>query len=229
MDLAAADPVYLEELAHHHVGGLLKIAPEHVSDRVLNCMKKPGRASFDQFAEGFAAASKRAGKKQYIVPYFICGHPGSEVEDMIELALYLKQNNLKPLKVQDFIPAPMDVATCMFHTGLDPATMQPVFVARSPKQREEQRALLQYFLPQNYQLVRKALISAGREDLIGSRSECLIPARPPRFIKRSPRTDQAADSWSANSSNAGYRHAARRGAGRTRDTTNPTRKPKHPA
>jgi uncharacterized radical SAM protein YgiQ len=211
MDLAAADPVYLDELAQHHVGGLLKIAPEHVSDRVLNCMKKPGRDSFDRFSEAFNAASKRAGKKQYIVPYFICGHPGSEVEDMIELALYLKENNLKPLKVQDFIPAPMDVATCMFHTGLDPTTMQPVFVARTPSQREEQRALLQYFLPNNYKLVSKALLSAGREDLIGSGTECLIPARPPRFTKQLPHPQRESDP-----SSAGYRHAARRGARRTR-------------
>ncbi|MEZ4331127.1 MAG: YgiQ family radical SAM protein [Myxococcota bacterium] len=180
MDLAAESPEYLEALARHHVGGHLKVAPEHVSDRVLERMKKPGRASFEIFAERFAAASARAGKEQYLVPYFISSHPGSGIEEMIELAVYLKRHGYRPRQVQDFIPAPMDIATCMYWTGLDPFTLEPVESARRLTDRQVQRALLQFFLPDNWQTVRDALVRAGRTDLIGSGPDCLIPARPPR-------------------------------------------------
>jgi len=180
MDLAADSPEYLEELAAHHVGGHLKVAPEHVSERVLDLMKKPGRGSFEIFAERFAAASKRAGKEQYLVPYFIASHPGSTPEEMIELAIFLKQRGYRPRQVQDFIPAPMDLATCMYWTGLDPMTMKPVETARRVKDRNVQRALLQFFAPENWATVRDALRRAGREDLIGDGPDCLIPARPPR-------------------------------------------------
>ncbi|MEZ4281645.1 MAG: YgiQ family radical SAM protein [Myxococcota bacterium] len=180
MDLAADAPDYLEELARHHVGGHLKVAPEHVSERVLGLMKKPSTGSFEIFAERFAAASKRAGKEQYLVPYFIASHPGSGVEDMIELALYLKRHGYRPRQVQDFIPAPMDIATCMYWTGLDPFTLEPVESARRLTDRQVQRALLQFFAPENWATVREALLRAGREDLIGDGPDCLIPARPPR-------------------------------------------------
>ena len=176
MDLAAKDSQYLEELAEHHVGGHLKVAPEHVSTRVLNLMKKPSIDSFEEFAEGFQAASKRVGKEQYLVPYFIASHPGSSVEDMIELAVFLKQRGYKPRQVQDFIPAPMDIATCMYHTGLDPMTMKPVSTVTRLRDRKTQRALMQFFKPENHATVREALISAGRQDLIGKGKLCLIPA-----------------------------------------------------
>ena len=175
MDLAAKDGHYLEELAEHHVGGHLKVAPEHVSDRVLDLMKKPGIESFEEFADGFQAASKRVGKEQYLVPYFIASHPGSSVEDMIELAVFLKQRGYKPRQVQDFIPAPMDIATCMYYTGLDPMTMKPVDTVTRLRDRKIQRALMQFFKPENHAMVREALVSAGREDLIGKGRECLIP------------------------------------------------------
>ena len=180
MDLAAKDDAYLEELAAHHVGGHLKVAPEHASKRVLDLMKKPDVSSFDDFAEGFQRASERAGKEQYLVPYFIASHPGSTVEDMIELAVFLKQRGYRPRQVQDFIPAPMDIATCMHHTGLDPLTMKPVATVKKLRDRLTQRALMQFFAPENYPLVREALIGAGREDLIGNGSRCLIPERPPK-------------------------------------------------
>ena len=175
MDLASADPEYMEDLARHHVGGHLKVAPEHVSPSVLKLMKKPDVGSYDKFAEGFAAASKRAGKEQYLVPYFISGHPGSGIEEMIELAVFLKQRGYRPRQVQDFIPAPMDVATCMYHTGLDPFTMKPVKVAKHLRDRRLQRALMQFFLPENHDTVRKVLRQEGRDDLIGSGPECLVP------------------------------------------------------
>lgn len=180
MDLARGETEYLDELVQHHVGGHLKVAPEHTSDRVLNVMKKPAQHTFEEFADSFEAASKRAGKQQYLVPYFISSHPGSTVEDMIELAVFLKQRGYKPRQVQDFIPAPMDIATCIFYTGLDPSSMKPVSTVRRLRDRVVQRALLQFFKPENYFAVRDALISEGRQDLIGDGRACLIPAAPPR-------------------------------------------------
>jgi uncharacterized radical SAM protein YgiQ len=203
MDLAALDPDYLEDVARHHVGGHLKVAPEHVSAKVLEKMKKPGPESFDLFAERFQAASERAGKEQYLVPYFIASHPGSGIEEMIELALYLKKGGYRPRQVQDFIPAPMDVATCMYYTGLDPETMQPVESAKGAKDRGVQRALLQYWKPENYVEVKRALERVGRTDLIGDGAECLIPARAPR-VRREPVMQEK-----RAGGKAGYRRAAR--------------------
>jgi uncharacterized radical SAM protein YgiQ len=220
MDLARNEPEYLEELVKHHVGGHLKVAPEHVSDKVLALMKKPPQSTFEEFADRFRAASKRAGKDQFLVPYFIASHPGSGLEEMIELALFLKQNGHRPRQVQDFIPAPMDIATCMFHTGIDPETMKPVQVATRPSDRALQRALLQFFLPENYFEVKKALKRAGREDLIGDGPECLIPARPSQQA-REARDAKAADQKKRGKQGAprdgdrkkreGYRWAARKG------------------
>ncbi len=180
MDLANRDPEYVEEIAKHHTGGHLKVAPEHTSEKVLDLMKKPSKESCDAFARTFDAASKRAGKEQYLVPYFIASHPGSTVDDMIDLAIFLKQRGYRPRQVQDFIPAPMDVATCMFHTGLDPMTKKPVDTAVKLRDRKVQRALLQYFKPENWFAVRKALLDRGRKDLIGSGPLALIPANPPK-------------------------------------------------
>jgi uncharacterized radical SAM protein YgiQ len=180
MDLARRSPAYLEELARHHVGGHLKVAPEHVSDRVLSAMKKPPQQDFERFADAFRAASARAGKEQYLVPYFIASHPGSDAAAMIELALFLKRNGYRPQQVQDFIPAPLDLATAMYYTGLDPQTLQPVPVARHLRDRRAQRALLQFWKPENWFEVRKALLQAGRADLIGNGCDALIPAQPPQ-------------------------------------------------
>ncbi|MCI0650793.1 MAG: YgiQ family radical SAM protein [Planctomycetes bacterium] len=180
MDLARLDPEYVRELAEHHVGGHLKVAQEHSDPETLALMKRPAAANFERFADEFAAASSRAGKKQYLVPYFISAHPGSGLAAMIDLALFLKKNGYRPEQVQDFIPAPFDIAACMYHTGLDPMTMKPVEVATQMRDRKLQRALLQFFKPENYFAVRKALIAAGRRDLIGSGCDALIPARPPQ-------------------------------------------------
>src|SRR5262249_30017523 len=167
-------------LAAHHVGGHLKVAPEHTSPTVLNLMKKPSIDDFGGFAQAFKKASQEAGKEQYLVPYFIASHPGSDANAMIDLALYLKRNGYRPNQVQDFIPAPLDIATCMYYTGLDPITMKPVPVARALRDRKVQRALMQFWKPENYFEVRQALIAAGRKDLIGSGCDALIPATPPR-------------------------------------------------
>ncbi|MFN9959690.1 MAG: DUF3362 domain-containing protein, partial [bacterium] len=122
----------------------------------------------EKFADSFARESKRAGKKQYLVPYFIASHPGSDLDAMIHLAVFLKRNGYKPDQVQDFIPAPLDVATCMYYTGLDPFTKKPVHISKTLKDRKLQRALMQFFKPENYFEVREALTLAGRQDLIGS-------------------------------------------------------------
>jgi uncharacterized radical SAM protein YgiQ len=192
MDLARRDPVYMRELAAHHVGGYLKVAPEHTDTNVLNMMKKPSADDFLEFDKEFAKASKAAGKKQYLIPYFIASHPGSDLHAMIDLALFLKRNHYKPDQVQDFIPSPFDIAACMYHTGLDPMTMKPVMIAKHMRDRKLQRALLQFFKPENYFEVRQALEQAGRQDLIGEGCDCLIPSHPPKvaFSERRRRANQ---------------------------------------
>jgi uncharacterized radical SAM protein YgiQ len=174
-DLAERSPAYVEELARHHVGGQLSVAPEHVSPRVLEKMKKPGIESYERFQQMFACASREAGKEQYDIPYFISGHPGSTLEDMVELALWLKQNGRRPRQVQDFIPTPMAMATCMYHTGIDPLSMQPVYTATGLRAKKLQKALLLYWSPEQWPLVREALREAGRADLIGHGPQALVP------------------------------------------------------
>jgi len=180
MDLARRSPEYMRELTQHHVGGQLKVAPEHIDPHVLSLMKKPANDDFVEFDREFKKASAAAGKKQYLVPYFIASHPGSDLNAMIDLAVFLKRNGYQPDQVQDFIPSPFDIAACMYHTGLDPFTKKPVYIAKHLRDRKLQRALLQFFKPENYFEVRRALEQAGRKDLIGSGCEALIPDKPPR-------------------------------------------------
>ncbi len=196
MDLAQLSPEYMRELAAHHVGGHLKVAPEHTDPEVLQRMKKPEINDYKAFDNKFRTASTRAGKpKQYTVPYFIASHPGSDLRAMIELALFLKRNGYRPDQVQDFIPAPFDIATCMYYTGIDPFTGQEVYTARKLQDRKMQRALLQFFKPENYFEVRDALMKAGRSDLIGSGCDALISAQPPKEALRA-RMTKAGDALS---------------------------------
>jgi uncharacterized radical SAM protein YgiQ len=171
---------YLAELTRHHVGGQLSVAPEHVSDETLRLMKKPPIASYDRFTEAFRCASQAAGKEQYLIPYFISGHPGSTLDDMIAQALYLKKKGYRPRQVQDFIPTPMSLAATMYHTGIDPLTMTPCYTAKGLREKRLQKALLLYWDPEQHDLVREALTQAGRTDLIGTRPECLVPPAPRR-------------------------------------------------
>jgi uncharacterized radical SAM protein YgiQ len=181
MDLAQLSPEYMRELAEHHVGGHLKVAPEHTDPHVLSLMKKPENANFEGFARDFRKVSQQAGKpKQYLVPYYIASHPGSDLHAMIDLAIFLKRNGYRPDQVQDFIPAPFDIATCMYYTGIDPFTKQEVYVAKGLRDRKLQRALMQFFKPENWFTVREALVQAGRQDLIGNGCDGLIPAQPPK-------------------------------------------------
>jgi uncharacterized radical SAM protein YgiQ len=167
---------YLQELCQNHVSGHLKIAPEHISQRVTECMHKPGKEVLEAFRKQFREASKAARKEQYLLPYFMSGHPGCTVEDMIELAEYLHDHNMYTEQVQDFTPTPLTASTTMYYTGMDPITLAPVHV---PKGREKriQRAILQYRDPHNYELVKEGLRMAGRLDLIGDGERCLIPSR----------------------------------------------------
>lgn len=176
-DLIMADRSgYLEDLCRHHVSGHLKIAPEHISRTVTECMHKPPRQVLDDFRERFRAASQAAGKEQYILPYLMSGHPGCTIADMVELAEYLRDNHMYTEQVQDFTPTPMTISTAMYYTGLDPFTLQPVHIPRGEEKRI-QRAMLQYRDPGNYSLVREGLERIGRKDLIGKGEKCLIPSR----------------------------------------------------
>ncbi|MCP3098892.1 YgiQ family radical SAM protein [Myxococcus sp. K15C18031901] len=192
-DLAERSPEYVKELAAHHVGGQLSVAPEHVSPRVLEKMKKPGIESFERFQQMFACASEEAGKEQYDIPYFISGHPGSTLEDMVDLALWLKQNGKRPRQVQDFIPTPMAMATAMYYSGMDPLKMEPVYTAQGLREKRLQKALLLYWNPEHWPLAREALKLAGRADLIGRGPHALVPAETPAEAARRQRTDREDD------------------------------------
>lgn len=166
---------FFNELCAHHVSGQLKVAPEHVAPKVLKLMGKPRCEVFKAFCEKYARVNQRLGKDQYLVPYFISSHPGCDLSAAIELAEYLRDIGHQPEQVQDFIPTPGTLSTTMFYTGLNPLTMERVYVPRSPQEKAMQRALLQYKRPQNHALVRRALHIAGREDLIGYGKRCLVP------------------------------------------------------
>lgn len=176
---------FFMELCEHHVSGQLKVAPEHVVDSVLETMGKPGRKVYDSFVKKFYEINKKINKEQYLVPYLISSHPGSDIKAAIELAEYLRDNKYTPEQVQDFYPTPGTLSTCMFYTGYDPRTMKKVYVPRSSHEKALQRALLQYRKPQNYTLVLEALKRAERNDLIGFGPKCLI--RPPK--RNNPRKD----------------------------------------
>ncbi len=173
------DDAFLNELIEHHVSGQLKVAPEHVSDRVLRCMNKPPHAVYERFVAKYEAINRRLGMRQFLVPYLISSHPGATLDDAIELAVYLKQTGHRPEQVQDFYPTPGTASTCMFFTGLDPFTLEPVYVAKSREEKAMQRALMQCHIRKNWPLIRKALKKAGRGDLIGSGKDCLVPAERP--------------------------------------------------
>ena len=175
--LADSDRTFLKELCQHHVSGQLKVAPEHISDKVLQCMGKPKASVYHQFAREYQAMNQKLGKKQYLVPYLMSSHPGSTLQEAVELAEFLRELGYMPQQVQDFYPTPSTISTCMYYTGLDPRTMQPVYVAHNPHEKAMQRALIQYRDPKNYSLVKEALVKTGRQDLIGFDKKCLIRPR----------------------------------------------------
>lgn len=175
--LADKDASFLKELCKYHVSGQLRVAPEHVSDRVLSLMGKPPAKVYNRFVDRFNTESSRLGLKQYTVPYLMSSHPGSTLQDAIELALYIKKHHISAKQVQDFYPTPFTVSTCMYYTGINPLTMEKVYVPRSMEEKQMQRALLQPMDVRNHSLIIKALQKAGRSDLIGFEASCLIRPR----------------------------------------------------
>jgi len=198
-DLAERSPEFIAELAKHHTGGQVSVAPEHSNPEVLKKMKKPGIEVYERFAQAFCQASEAAGKEQYLVPYFITGHPGSTLSDTVELALYLKQKNLRPRQIQDFIPTPMAIATAMYYTGIDPLTNEPVYTATDLREKRMMKALIFWWDAQHHALAREALRKAGRSDLIGRGPQHLVPpdygvstpVAPGRGARDSGRTSQS--------------------------------------
>jgi radical SAM superfamily enzyme YgiQ (UPF0313 family) len=184
-DLAIESPEYVKELVTHHVGGYLKIAPEHTEDGPLSKMMKPGMGAYDRFKQLFDKYSKQAGKEQYLIPYFIAAHPGTTDEDMMSLALWLKQNGFRADQVQTFLPSPMAIASAMYHSGKNPLhrvrrNSEQVFSAKGLRQRRLHKAFLRYHDPENWPLLRKALKEMGRADLIGNGKRHLVPAWQPK-------------------------------------------------
>ncbi len=168
------DESFFKELVQHHISGQLKVAPEHCSDAVLKAMGKPNFSVYKKFSDRFYELTKSIGKKQYLVPYLMSSHPGSKMEDAIKLAMFLKKEKLHPEQVQDFYPTPGTVSTCMYYTGLDPYSLNPIYVAKTREEKAKQRALLQYFRPENKKIILSALKEADREDLIGYGADFLI-------------------------------------------------------
>lgn len=175
--LAEKDSAFLNELVEHHVSGQLKVAPEHISDTVLNCMGKPENQVYERFVKKYEKANEKLGKKQYLVPYLMSSHPGSTLKEAVALAEYLRDLGYMPEQVQDFYPTPSTLSTVMYYTGIDPRNGKQVYVCKNPHEKAMQRALIQYRNPKNYELVLEALKKAGRTDLIGYDKKCLIRPR----------------------------------------------------
>jgi radical SAM superfamily enzyme YgiQ (UPF0313 family) len=199
-DLAVEDPEYVKELVTHHVGGYLKIAPEHTEQGPLSKMMKPGMGAYDRFKELFEQFSKEAGKEQYLIPYFIAAHPGTTDEDMLNLALWLKANDFRADQVQAFYPSPMATATAMYHTGKNPLRKvgyktASIDAVKNPEQRKLHKSFLRYHDPHNWPLLRTVLKRMGRAELIGDGKHQLIPAYHPDEGKqeyRAPRRKNSA-------------------------------------
>lgn len=189
--LADKNDTFFRELVEHHVSGQLKVAPEHVSAAVLSKMGKPANEVYQRFVKKYRQLNETCGKNQFLVPYLMSSHPGSTLKEAVELAEYLRDLGYMPEQVQDFYPTPSTLSTCMYYTGMDPRTMEPVYVPVNPHEKAMQRALIQYRNPKNYDLVREALIKAGRTDLIGFDKKCLIRPRKGEWMGVSPSNNKA--------------------------------------
>ncbi len=192
---------FFEELVKYHISGQLRVAPEHCSAAVLDRMGKPHIETYKKFCDKFYKLTGQMNKDQYIVPYLMSSHPGSTLKDAVELALFCKRENIHPKQVQDFYPTPGTISTCMFYTGIDPYTMKEVYVPKTEEEKSMQRALLQYFIPENKQKVIKALIKAGRKDLIGYDSKCLVqPMSNQNIYKGNNKGQKSSDNSNKNNS-----------------------------
>ena len=175
--MADSSDEFLKELCEKHISGQLRVAPEHVSDNVLRMMGKPQNSVYEKFIDRYKRVNAKTGKQQYVVPYLMSSHPGSTLKEAVELAEYVRDIGYMPEQVQDFYPTPSTISTCMYYTGVDPRTMKPVYVPHNPHEKAMQKALMMYRKPENYDLVKEALIRAGRQDLIGFDKKCLIAPR----------------------------------------------------
>ena len=175
--MADSNDEFLKELCEKHISGQLRVAPEHVSDNVLRMMGKPQNSVYEKFIDRYKRLNAKTGKQQYVVPYLMSSHPGSTLKEAVELAEYVRDIGYMPEQVQDFYPTPSTISTCMYYTGVDPRTMKPVYVPHNPHEKAMQKALMMYRKPENYDLVKEALIKAGRQDLIGFDKKCLIAPR----------------------------------------------------
>ncbi len=214
--MADKDDTFFKELVQYHISGQLKVAPEHISDVVLQRMGKPQNAVYESFTKKYKALNEKYGKNQFLVPYLMSSHPGSTLKEAVELAEYLRDLGYMPEQVQDFYPTPGSVSTVMYYTGIDPRDMSEVYVCKDPHEKAMQRALIQYRNPKNYDLVYEALKKAGREDLIGFDKKCLIK---PRQMKK----------YSENKTNTNYSNKTNRSQGKNttkniKDATKPTKK-----
>ncbi len=207
------DQTFMRELVQHHVSGQLKVAPEHVSDGVLSVMGKPPNELFQRFSREYERLNKEYGLKQYLVPYLMSSHPGSTLDEAIELAEYVRDMGYNPEQVQDFYPTPSTISTCIYYTGVDPRTMKPVYTPKSPHEKAMQRALIQYRNPKNHELVREALVKAGRQDLIGYGPKCLV--RPKGAAKKKT----AGAAAKANKSGKGHGAGKQRGSATQRNAS----------
>ncbi len=219
--MADKDDTFLEELCKYHVSGQLRVAPEHVTDHVLDLMGKPRAQVYEKFVDKFKRVNDRLGLKQYVVPYLISSHPGSDLKDAIALAESIRDMGYMPEQVQDFYPTPSTISTCMYYCGVDPRNMKPVNVTVNPHEKAMQRALIQYRRPENYDLVKEALIKEGREDLIGFGPNCLIP---PRKMGGKHVTGKNAGGASKNTDGAGRNTGGKQNASSKNNSFNKSEK-----
>ena len=231
------DDSFIEELCENHVSGQLKVAPEHISDAVLDLMGKPENSVYERFMKKYKQVNNKLGKKQFVVPYLMSSHPGSSLKEAIELAEYIRDIGYMPEQVQDFYPTPSTLSTCMYYTELDPRNMQKVYVPKNPHEKAMQRALIQYRNPKNYDLIVEALVAANRTDLIGFDKHCLVkPAYKDkdRFgTKRNPKTNGSSNATkgtrgkggNTRSENTGFGNRQEK-AGKKKKTIRNTHKPK---
>ncbi len=204
--MADKDDTFFRELCEHHVSGQLKVAPEHVSDTVLTMMGKPENAVYEAFTKKYKQINEKLGKKQFLVPYLMSSHPGSTMKEAVALAEYLRDLGYMPEQVQDFYPTPSTISTCMYYTGVDPRTMKPVYVPKNPHEKAMQRALIQYRIPKNYELVLEALKEANRMDLVGYDKHCLIRPRQERVFNKPKAKEQVSKNKKAKTKTIRHIH-----------------------
>ena len=233
--MADSDDTFLKELCEYHISGQLRVAPEHISDEVLKNMGKPENTVYEAFKARYDRINRKVGKKQFVVPYLMSSHPGSTLKEAVELAVHLRDLGYMPEQVQDFYPTPSTISTCMYYTGVDPRTMKKVYTPVNPHEKAMQRALIQYKNPKNYELVKEALIKAGREDLIGFDEKCLIRPRKEKWReeaweKKNAKHGKSSKSEQNSGKNSGKRKNGESGKGslgrsnKNDNTTNGNRK-----